>query len=123
MGVYFCVCVTNCFWKNIFLVFLSEFFPFHASGSFRSRFIDRPTSVVIIVISNPLYPLLPADTVGNNRDKSLHLYKSEHRSITRDASHRKIFADEILSFDFGLHCKVRNKFFSNQEHRWPTPYF
>ena len=123
MDVFFLVLCVECLLKKHFLFFLSEFFSFHASGFFRSRFIDGPTPVAIIVISNPLYPLLPANTVGNNRDESLHLYKSEHRSITRDASHRKIFADEILSFDFGLHCRVRNKFFSNQEHRWPTPYF
>lgn len=97
--------------EKTFFVFLSECFSFHASGFFRPRFIDGPTPVAIIVISNPLYPLLPANTVGNNRDKSLHLYKSEHRSITWDASHRKIFADEMLSFDFGLHCRVKNKFF------------
>ena len=109
-GCIFLVLRVECFFKKHFLFFLSEFFSFHASGFFRSRFIDGPTPVAIIVI-NPLYPLLPANTVGNNRDKSLHLYKSEHRSITRDASHRKIFADKMLSFDFGLHCRVRNKFF------------
>ena len=108
--MYILILRVECFLKKHFLFFLSEFFSFHASGFFRSRFIDGPTPVAIIVI-NPLYPLLPANTVGNNRDKSLHLYKSEHRSITRDASHRKIFADEMLSFDFGLHCRVRNKFF------------
>lgn len=43
----------NDFLKKHFLFFLSECFSFHASGFFRPRFIDGPTSVAIIVISNP----------------------------------------------------------------------